>query len=60
MNATQTGLISGLILGTAAAIGGFSGFLIALLIGVVGLVIGRILDGELEIGDLLGRAKDRR
>ncbi|RRO14788.1 hypothetical protein EIL87_18825 [Saccharopolyspora rhizosphaerae] len=60
MNATQTGLISGLILGTAAAIGGFSGFLIALLIGVVGLVVGRILDGELEIGDLLGRAKDRR
>ncbi|MDI2031504.1 hypothetical protein QFW96_22945 [Saccharopolyspora sp. TS4A08] len=60
MNATQTGLISGLILGTAAAVGGFSGFLIALLIGIVGLVIGRILDGELEIGDLLGRAKDRR
>lgn len=60
MNATQTGLISGLILGTAAAVGGFSGFLIALLIGVVGLVIGRILDGELEVGDLLGRSKDRR
>ncbi|MEB3368549.1 hypothetical protein [Saccharopolyspora mangrovi] len=60
MNATQTGLISGLILGTAAVVGGFSGFLIALLIGAVGLVVGRILDGELEIGDLLGRAKDRR
>ncbi|TDD09305.1 hypothetical protein E1202_05805 [Saccharopolyspora karakumensis] len=60
MNATQTGLIAGLILGTAAAVGGFSGFLIALLIGVVGLVIGRILDGELEVGDLLGRSKDRR
>ncbi|TDC95071.1 hypothetical protein E1161_05395 [Saccharopolyspora aridisoli] len=60
MNATQTGLIAGLILGTAAAIGGFSGFLIALLIGVVGLVVGRILDGELEVGDLLGRSKDRR
>ncbi|MBQ0923304.1 hypothetical protein [Saccharopolyspora endophytica] len=60
MNATQTGLIAGLILGTAAAVGGFSGFLIALLIGIVGLVIGRILDGELEVGDLLGRSKDRR
>jgi len=60
MNATQTGLISGLILGTAAVVGGFSGFLIALVIGVVGLVIGRVLDGELEIGDLLGRSKDRR
>ncbi|GAA2341097.1 hypothetical protein GCM10009854_16930 [Saccharopolyspora halophila] len=61
MNATQTGLLAGLILGTAAAIGGFSSFLIALLVGVVGLVIGRVLDGELEIGDLFGRqGKDRR
>lgn len=60
MNATQTGLLAGLILGTAAAVGGFGGFLIALLVGVVGLVVGRILDGELEVSDLLGRGKDKR
>ncbi|GAA0541293.1 hypothetical protein GCM10011581_37300 [Saccharopolyspora subtropica] len=59
MNATQTGLLAGLILGAAAALGGFSGFLIALLVGAVGLVIGRIVDGDLEIGDILGRGRDR-
>ncbi|QGK69525.1 hypothetical protein GIY23_08310 [Allosaccharopolyspora coralli] len=59
MNATQTGLLAGLILGTAAAVGGFVGFLIALAVGAVGLLVGRILDGEMEIGDILGRGRDR-
>lgn len=59
MNATQTGLIAGLILGAAAASGGFVGFLVALVLGAIGLLVGRVLDGELEIGDILGRGKDR-
>ncbi|QIZ36777.1 hypothetical protein [Saccharopolyspora sp. ASAGF58] len=59
MNATQTGLFAGLILGIAGALGGFTGFLIALVVGAIGLVIGRVLDGELEIGDLLGRGRGR-
>ncbi|MHA6795210.1 hypothetical protein ACVGVM_17110 [Pseudonocardia bannensis] len=59
MNGTQTGLLAGLILGAAGAIGGFSAFLIALLVGAVGLVIGRVLDGELDISGVLGRGRDR-
>ncbi|MER7016290.1 hypothetical protein ABT324_33080 [Saccharopolyspora sp. NPDC000359] len=59
MNWTQTGLLAGLILGATAALGGFTGFLIALLVGALGLVVGRLLDGELEIGDILGRGRDR-
>lgn len=59
MNATQTGLLAGLILGTAAALGGLSGFLIALAVGAIGLVVGRVVDGELEIGDILGKGRDR-
>ena len=59
MTATQTGLLAGLILGTAAALGGFVGFLIALAVGAIGLVVGRVLDGELEIGDILGRGRDK-
>lgn len=59
MNSTQTGLLAGLILGTAGAISGFSGFLIALAVGVVGLVIGRILDGEMDVRDILGRGRDQ-
>jgi uncharacterized membrane protein YeaQ/YmgE (transglycosylase-associated protein family) len=48
MNATNMGLLAGLILGTAAAFGGVSGLFIALLLGAVGLLIGRALDGELD------------
>ncbi|TWF92926.1 hypothetical protein [Saccharopolyspora dendranthemae] len=59
MNGTQTGALAGLILGLAAAAGGFTGFLIALVLGAIGLVVGRVLDGDLDVGDVLGRGKDR-
>jgi hypothetical protein len=59
MNATHTGLLAGLILGAAVVIGGFSALLVALLLGVIGFVAGRVLDGELDLGELLGRGRDR-
>jgi hypothetical protein len=59
MNATQTGLLAGLILGAAGSIGGFGPFLITLLVGAVGLVVGLALDGNLDLGGVLGRGKDR-
>lgn len=59
MNATQTGLLAGLVLGTAGAIGGFGAFLVALLVGAIGLIVGRVLDGELDLGGVLGRGRDR-
>jgi hypothetical protein len=59
MNATRTGLLAGLILGAAGSLGGFGPFLITLLVGVVGLVIGLVLDGNLDISGVLGRGKDR-
>lgn len=59
MNATQTGLFAGLALGAAGAFGGFSAFLIVLVLGAIGLVVGRVLDGRLDIGAVLGRGRDR-
>jgi len=59
MNATQTGLLAGLILGAAGYIGGLGAFLVALLVGALGLVAGRVLDGELDINAVLGRGRDR-
>lgn len=59
MNATQTGLLAGLILGAAGYIGGFGAFLVALLVGALGLLAGRVLDGELDINAVLGRGRDR-
>jgi hypothetical protein len=60
MKATSIGLISGLLLGLAAT-QGFGAFLICLVLGAIGLLVGRYLDGELDIGDITGgRGKDRR
>jgi hypothetical protein len=59
MNATRTGLLAGLILGAAGSIGGFNAFLITVIVGALGLVIGLVLDGNLDIAGVLGRGKDR-
>lgn len=48
------GLLAGLLLGIATAAGGFFGFLIALVLGVVGYLIGAHYDGEVDLGKLLG------
>ncbi|MGW7537304.1 hypothetical protein [Amycolatopsis sp. NPDC054798] len=55
MNATALGLITGLALGIAAAIGGFGAFLLVLVLGAVGLLVGRLLDGKLDLSQLTGR-----
>ncbi|MDQ2789120.1 MAG: hypothetical protein DLM60_22795 [Pseudonocardiales bacterium] len=60
MTATIIGLFTGLILGLAAVLGGFNGFLIALVLGVIGLIIGRVIDGELDLGQILsGKGRNR-
>ncbi len=59
MNATRTGLLAGLILGAAGSIGGFGAFLITLVVGVVGLLVGMAIDGQLDLTSLLGRGRDR-
>jgi hypothetical protein len=59
MNATHTGLLAGLVLGTAAALGGVGALLLALVVGAVGFVVGRVLDGGLDLDALLGRGRDR-
>ena len=59
MNAAAIGLLAGLILGVAGSIGGFGPFLITLVVGVVGLLVGMALDGRLDVTALLGRGRDR-
>ncbi|MDT7745830.1 MAG: hypothetical protein QOE59_4908 [Actinomycetota bacterium] len=59
MSATTVGLFVGLILGVAAAAGGLVGFFIALVLGILGLVVGRVLDGELDLTQFTGRGRDR-
>ena len=58
-SATVLGLIAGLALGFAAAFGGFGAFVIVLLVGTVGLLVGRFLDGQLDLSALSGSGRDR-
>jgi nitrate/nitrite transporter NarK len=55
MNSTQLGLLTGVALGFAAAFGGFGAFLIVLVLGALGLLAGRVLDGKLDLSALSGR-----
>ncbi|MGH3616194.1 MAG: hypothetical protein ACRDRK_27100 [Pseudonocardia sp.] len=61
MNATLLGLIAGLALGFAGAFGGFGAFLIVALFGALGLLVGRYLDGQLDLTGMTGgRERGRR
>lgn len=60
LSRTTIGLLTGLVLGTVAAIGGFTAFLLVLVFGAVGLVVGLALDGRIDVPSLIGRVTERR
>lgn len=55
LNNSQLGLLAGLLLAVAGVAGGFVGFVVALLLGAIGLLIGRYADGELDMAELAER-----
>ena len=55
MSVSNVALFVGLLLGLVAAFGTISQFLLVVLFGVIGLIVGRILEGKLDVGQLLGR-----
>jgi hypothetical protein len=59
VNTTVVGLFSGLALGFAGAFGGFSAFVIVLVLGAIGLGVGRWLDGKLDLSALASMGRDR-
>jgi uncharacterized membrane protein YeaQ/YmgE (transglycosylase-associated protein family) len=58
MTTSTIGLIAGLLLGVAAATGGLTGFLVALVLGVVGYLAGAQFDGEVDLSALVGRRRE--
>ncbi|MFI6445310.1 hypothetical protein [Kitasatospora sp. NPDC050543] len=62
MNLAIVGLVVGMALGFAGYFGGFAGFLLVAALGAVGFVLGRLLEGDIELRDLgdLLRGRDRR
>jgi uncharacterized membrane protein len=60
MSTTAMGLLAGLVLGWAAAFGGFGEFLIVAVFGALGLLVARVIDGKLDLGALTGRSSTSR
>ncbi|MFJ5997085.1 hypothetical protein [Streptomyces sp. NPDC092370] len=59
MSRAVVGLIAGMALGFAAYFGSFWAFVLVLGLGAVGLVVGRLTEGDLEPGDFV-RRRDRQ
>lgn len=53
MTRSALGLLAGLLMAIAIAIDGFSGFLLALVLGVIGYLVGAHLEGTLDLGALM-------
>jgi hypothetical protein len=66
MSMAVIGMIAGMALGFAGYFGGFGAFLLVAALGAVGLVVGRFLEGDLDVGDFFrtrgsrGTRDDRR
>jgi amino acid transporter len=58
--ATVVGLFTGLLLGLALVLGSFGDMLIVALFGAIGVVVVKVLEGELDLEDLAARTRRRR
>lgn len=59
MTTTQFAVTVALVLGLVATFGGFGSFLVVLCFAAIGWVVGRVLDGKLDLRTLTGRTGDR-
>ncbi|MFF4115569.1 hypothetical protein [Streptomyces sp. NPDC001714] len=60
MSMAVVGMIAGMALGFAGYFGGFGAFLLVAALGAVGFVVGRLAEGDLELGDFFRTRDDRR
>jgi hypothetical protein len=60
MNRTALATLTGLILGLALVFGSFGDMLIVGLFGLIGYVIAKVLDGDLDLQGWLSRGRYRR
>ncbi|MEU9591855.1 hypothetical protein ACGF7W_30915 [Streptomyces sp. NPDC048219] len=60
MSMAVVGMIAGMALGFAGYFGGFGAFVLVAALGAVGFVVGRLLEGDMDLGDLFRTRDDRR
>ncbi|MCC2334890.1 DUF2273 domain-containing protein [Cellulomonas wangsupingiae] len=54
MSLSLAGLLTGLLLAIAAVVGGFNGFLLAVVLGAVGWLVGAVVEGRVDLSALTG------
>lgn len=59
MSTSQYAIFVGLVLGTVAVFGGFGYFVVVLLFAAVALIIGRIIEGKLDLRALVGQGSSK-
>lgn len=59
MSTTRWCLTIGLVLGIVLGFGGWPALLAAVILGFIGLVVGRVAEGKLDLQALFGRASSR-
>ncbi|MCI1748802.1 MAG: DUF2273 domain-containing protein [Acidipropionibacterium sp.] len=60
MKTSQIGAVIGVLIGLVLVFGGWWQALVVVLLGLVGFIVGRIIDGELDVHDLFGTGSNRR
>jgi hypothetical protein len=59
MQMTTVGLFAGLLLGLALIIGNFGDMLIVALFGAIGVVVVKVIEGDLDLGQLTSQHRRR-
>lgn len=54
MHPAMIGLISGLLLGLAWVSGGFEGLVVTAALGIIGLVVGKVVAGDVDLNQYFG------
>jgi uncharacterized membrane protein len=54
MSSVAVGLFAGLLLALVAAVGGFSMFVLALVLAAVGVLVGLVVEGRLDLSSVVG------
>ena len=60
MTRTTLGVVTGLVLGLALAFGSFGQMLIVALFAVIGFVVAKVLEGDLDLCSYLSRRREGR
>ncbi len=60
MTRTTLGVVTGLVLGLVLAFGSFGQMLVVALFAVIGFVVAKVLEGDLDLGSYLSRRREGR